>query len=125
MSAPEGDRAGRKADAALLRYRIMAYVTGTGLIILVCVGVPLHYAANQPLVSAIFGPAHGIFYILYLLTVLDLATRMRWHIVRILLTGAAGTIPFVSFICERYTTRYVREVRSRNRATSGTATRTG
>ena len=35
-------------SGALLRYRVMAYVVGIGLIVLVFVGIPLQYAATRP-----------------------------------------------------------------------------
>lgn len=95
-------------NGALARYRVMAYVVGVGLVILVCIGVPLRYGANFPLVVEIVGPMHGFLYIVYLLSVLDVAARGRWHLVRIILVMAAGTIPFLSFVAERNTVAYVR-----------------
>ncbi|MFY9914781.1 MAG: DUF3817 domain-containing protein, partial [Nocardioidaceae bacterium] len=34
-------------SGALLRYRVMAYVVGTLLIVLVCIGVPLKYLTTE------------------------------------------------------------------------------
>lgn len=114
-------------NRALLRYRIMAYATGVGLLVLCCIGVPLNHAAHQPIVVAVVGPLHGALYILYLLTCLDLAFRDRWALPRIILTMLAGTIPVMSFVAERKITAYVEsrhpELRSRTRTTSEPATR--
>jgi integral membrane protein len=93
--------------SALLRYRIIAWVVGVGLITLVLVGLPLKYAADSPGVVQIVGPAHGFLYIVYLLATLDLAIRQRWQVPRTLLLMAAGTVPFLSFVAERYATRLV------------------
>jgi integral membrane protein len=92
---------------ALLRYRAIAWIVGVGLITLVLVGVPLKYAAHSEGVVEVVGPAHGFLYILYLLATVDLAIRMRWPVLRTLLLMAAGTIPFLSFVAERYVTRQV------------------
>jgi integral membrane protein len=92
---------------ALLRYRVIAWVVGVGLITLVLVGVPLKYAAHSAGVVEVVGPAHGFLYILYLLATVDLAIRMRWPVSRTLALMAAGTIPFLSFVAERYVTRQV------------------
>jgi len=86
---------------ALLRYRIIAYATGIGLIVLVFIGVPVRYAAHHPIVVAIVGPLHGFLYIAYLLATLELALRARWSLIKTVLVGAAGTIPFMSFVAER------------------------
>jgi integral membrane protein len=54
------------------------------------------------------GVAHGVvFYPLYWIFTLDLARRVRMPIVRLLLTLLAGTLPFLSFVAERETTRWV------------------
>jgi len=51
----------------------MAYVVGVGLLVLVLVGVPLQYVAGKPAVVQVVGPIHGFLYIVYLMTVADLA----------------------------------------------------
>jgi len=95
-------------DGALLRYRVAAWIVGVLLVVLVCVGVPLKYAAGHPAVSKYVGLVHGVlFYPLYLLLTLDLARRVRMSPLRTLLTMVAGTVPFVSFWTERETTRFV------------------
>lgn len=94
--------------AALLRYRAIAWVVGVGLIVLVLIGVPLKYAADQTAVVAVVGPVHGFLYIGYLLATLDLAVRGRWPLGRTLLVMLAGTVPFLSFVAERVVTRLVR-----------------
>jgi len=86
----------------------MAYTTGTGLILLVFVAVPLQVWANTTWPAAIVGTAHGFLYIGYLITALDLGIRMRWHIVRLALVMLAGTVPFLSFVAEHNVTQLAR-----------------
>ena len=95
--------------AALTRYRVIAYIVGVVLIVLVVIGMPLKYLADQPLIVETVGPAHGFLYIVYLVAVFDLARRARWPIGRMALVMLAGTIPFVSFYAERVVTRWMRE----------------
>lgn len=92
---------------ALVRYRVMAYIVGVGLIILVFVGVPLQYAANEPGVAAVVGPIHGFFYIVYLLAALDLARRARFTLLQLAAVVAAGFLPFLAFIVEHRVTKRV------------------
>jgi integral membrane protein len=98
----------RPVRAALIRYRVVAYAVGVGLIILVFVGVPLNHLAHRPAVVAVVGPLHGFLYIGYLLTAVDLAFRCRWPLPRTLLVMLAGTIPFLSFVAERKVTHLLR-----------------
>jgi integral membrane protein len=97
-------------SAALLRYRVVAWIVGVLLIALICVGVPLKYAADIPEISKYVGLVHGVlFYPLYLLLTCDLARRTRMSPGRTVLTMIAGTVPFVSFYAERATTRWVQD----------------
>jgi integral membrane protein len=96
--------------AALIRYRVIAYVVGVVLIALVLVGMPLKYLADEPVVVETVGPAHGFLYILYLVATVDLGRRARWSLRRMILVMLAGTIPFVSFVAERRVTRWIRQL---------------
>jgi integral membrane protein len=95
---------------ALIAYRVMAYVTGTGLIVLVCIAMPIKYLGhnNQPV--AIVGALHGFLYMFYVVCTLVLAERCRWKPVYAVLVALAGTIPFVSFYAERKVTKQVRSL---------------
>ncbi|PZM98100.1 MAG: hypothetical protein DIU79_00920 [Actinobacteria bacterium] len=92
--------------AALTRYRVIAYVVGVVLIVLVVIGMPMKYLFDRPIVVETVGPAHGFLYMVYLVAAFDLTRRARWPLKRMLLVMLAGTIPFVSFIGERAVTRW-------------------
>lgn len=101
----------RGIEGALLRYRIMAFVVGTGLATLVFIGVPLQYAAGIPQVDEIVGTAHGILYIVYLLCAVDLARRARFTLLQMAAMIGAGFVPLLAFVIEhRVTTRLRREL---------------
>jgi integral membrane protein len=97
-------------EGALLRYRIMAFVIGTGLFILVFVGMPLQYAAGHPAVDAVVGPIHGFFYIVYLMAAVDLARRARFTLLQMAAMVGAGFLPFLAFIIEHRVNLRVREM---------------
>jgi len=95
--------------AALKRYRVMAYVVGTVLAILVFVSLPIKY-----LLGIWAGPigllwtAHGWLFIIYIITVFDLALRQRWNPFKIIVTVLGGVVPFLSFYMEHRVTRETR-----------------
>jgi integral membrane protein len=98
----------REVAAAMRRYRIAAWITGIGLLVLT-VGLPLKYLWGNDTIVAVVGPIHGFLYMAYLLTTADLAYRDRWPVGRAVLVALAGTIPFVSFVAERKVTRPLRD----------------
>ncbi|HEX5542806.1 MAG TPA: DUF3817 domain-containing protein [Micromonospora sp.] len=95
--------------AALTRYRMIAYVVGVILILLVVIGMPMKYIWDNPIVVETVGPAHGFLYMVYLVAAFDLARRGNWPMSRMLLVMLAGTVPFVSFYAERVVARWARE----------------
>lgn len=100
---------------ALPRYRVMAWVVGTLLVILMCVGLPLKYLASDPNLNEIgrninmyIGIAHGWLYMLLLFTAVDLGRKVQWRWQQLLSIALAGTIPFLSFVAEHFATKDVR-----------------
>jgi integral membrane protein len=91
--------------AALIRYRVLAYVVGTALLALVLVAMPLKYLAGDERVISVVGPLHGFLYLVYLVVAFDLAYRNRWSIRETLLLLLAGTVPFLTFVAERRVTK--------------------
>jgi integral membrane protein len=88
-------------ETALRNYRVIAWVTGVGLLVLVLVAMPLKYIGHNDTVVGIVGPIHGFLYMAYVVLTFDLARRAKWSFVRMVLVMLAGTIPFLSFWAER------------------------
>ncbi len=95
-------------NAALTRFRVMAYVTGVLLLVLVLVAMPLKYIGDSDTAVAVVGPVHGFLYMVYLVTAFDIAVRRKWPFVRTVLVLLAGTVPAMSFVVERKVTAWVR-----------------
>jgi integral membrane protein len=89
----------------------MAFVVGTGLALLCFVGIPLQIIGDNKwpwtAVVEIVGPIHGIFYIVYLLTCLDLAGRARFRTTQLLGMVGSGLVPLLAFYMERKVTERV------------------
>lgn len=95
-------------NGSLLRYRVMAYVVGVGLAILVFVGIPLQYGAGSPGVVKVVGPIHGALYIVYLLAAADLARRARFGLLQLAAMIAAGFVPLLAFVVEHQVVKRLR-----------------
>ena len=91
-------------NAAVLRYRVMAYVTGVVLVVLCFVGIPLQ-VAGHPAVANIVGVVHGILYIIYLVFAWILSRKLRLANKPTVIMLLAGTVPVMTFIVERWVTR--------------------
>ena len=91
-------------ETAVLRYRVMAYVTGVVLIVLCFVGIPLQ-VAGYPAVANDVGVLHGILYIIYLVFAWILSRKLELATKPTVIMLLAGTIPIMTFIVERWVTR--------------------
>ncbi len=94
---------------ALRNYRITAWITGIGLLVLVFVAMPLKYFFDTPGPVAIVGVTHGFLYMLYIVATLLLAERVRAKPLEALVVLLAGTIPIASFLAERAVTTRLRD----------------
>jgi integral membrane protein len=85
---------------ALIRYRVMAFIVGTALILLTIVIIFQAFGAHVKLAEEIVAPVHGYLYLVYLVAAADLARRAHWKLGRILVVAAAGFVPTLAFIVE-------------------------
>ncbi|MBF8191865.1 DUF3817 domain-containing protein [Nonomuraea sp. K274] len=93
-------------ESALKPFRVLAYVVGVMLLVL-CVAMVLRYGFGNPGMSKITAPIHGGFYMIYLLTVMNLGMKARWNWPYMLGVMLGGTVPFLSFYIERRVTQRV------------------
>lgn len=100
----------------LTRYRVMAYIVGVLLIVLVLIGVPLKYAAAEgssaqhagEWITTYLGIAHGWLYMIFLVTAALLARKARFPLGFTVAVLLLGTVPILSFWGERKATGRVR-----------------
>lgn len=103
----------QRAARALGRYRVMAYVTGVMLLVLT-LEIVLKYLVHAngyvtaddgsrhpaPVIGSWVAFVHGWVYVVYLVTVIDAWSRMRWRLGRLALMVLGGVVPVMSFVVE-------------------------
>jgi len=92
---------------AVLRYRVMAYVTGVVLMVLCFVGIPLQVFGHNNAVVNYVGTTHGILYLIYLAAAYLMSRQlgMKLGSPQTVILLLAGTIPVLTFVVERWMTR--------------------
>jgi len=115
QSAPS-TRASAVTAGALLRYRVMAIVTGV-LLIVVFAGMLRYVGVFEATESVetglgILAQVHGFVYIVYVATVLQLWMQARWGYGRLATMFLGGIVPVLSFVIERRVTTEVRASQS-------------
>ncbi|MFC4615214.1 DUF3817 domain-containing protein [Cellulomonas algicola] len=100
----------KRARGAAQRYRVLAWITGT-MLLLLCVEMILKYVLQLPgfnvdgdprsEAARIIAMVHGWVYVIYLVTCFDLWSTMRWRLGRLVTLALAGVVPVMSFVLER------------------------
>jgi integral membrane protein len=92
-------------QAAVLRYRVMAYITGVLIIVVCFAGIPLQIAAHNTFIVNDIGTVHGFLYIVYIVFAYMLAQKLHLPIKQTVILLLAGTIPVMTFLVERWMMR--------------------
>lgn len=76
------------------RLRLMGYLEGVSLLLLVGIAVPIKYLGHEPLWVEILGPIHGVGFIIYCLCLGECVLRGGWTFFEIAKVFVAAFIPF-------------------------------
>jgi integral membrane protein len=90
---------------AALRYRVMAYITGVLIIVVVFAGIPLQVVAHNTFIANDIGTVHGFLYIVYIVFAYILAQKLKMKLGPTVVLLLAGTIPIMTFVVERWMNR--------------------
>lgn len=84
------------------RLRLVGFLEGISLLVLLCIAVPLKYGYDDPSLVRGLGPIHGLFFLLYVLNALSVGVEQQWQFKtttwKVLL---ACIIPFGTFYIDR------------------------
>ena len=99
--------ADRQLALVVRAYRLMAYLTGTVLMILCFVGIPLQVAAGNLIIVKYVGTAHGFLYIGYIIVAFAMTRLVQMKIASpgTVIVLLAGTVPVLTFVVERWVSR--------------------
>ncbi|WP_067802959.1 DUF3817 domain-containing protein [Actinomadura formosensis] len=96
-------------EGAVTRYRILALIVGT-LLVLLTIGMVLKYGpTDMPEMVAVVSPIHGLFYMVYVGLAFDLWRRTDWPLTKMVWIVLGGVVPLMTFFVEH---KIVREVRA-------------
>ncbi|MGG2199583.1 DUF3817 domain-containing protein [Paenibacillus validus] len=83
---------------ALGRLRLIGAIEGLSFLILLGIAMPLKYAFEMPQAVTTVGQLHGLFFVLYLLAIVNAAFVHRWSMGKIGLAIIAAFVPFGPFL---------------------------
>ncbi|MDQ0859075.1 DUF3817 domain-containing protein [Bacillus sp. V2I10] len=82
------------------RFRLMGFIEGASLLILLFIAMPLKHMAGIPMAVTIVGSLHGFFFITYLLIIAYTTYKIRWSFAWVFSAVAVAFIPFGNMILD-------------------------
>ena len=79
------------------RLRVIAFVEGVSFLIILLVTMPLKYLYATPQPNKVFGTAHGLLFVLYVLMVVQIKFAENWNWKKTGLALLASVVPFGTF----------------------------
>lgn len=83
------------------RFRLIAVLEGISYLILLFIAMPLKYFYGMPVAVTYCGWVHGLFFMLFLLTLMQAASDQNWKFGKSFVMFLASLIPFATFPLER------------------------
>ena len=87
---------------ALRRYQIMSWIVGTALLVLTYAAIQ-DWVNHKSGLAHVVSPIHGVLYMIYLVTVIDVGIKFRPSPRRIAAMVCSGFVPFLAFFVEHNT----------------------
>ncbi|PAW91964.1 hypothetical protein CKK33_00025 [Mucilaginibacter sp. MD40] len=83
------------------RLRIIAFLEGISLLLLIFIAVPLKYFGHNPAMVKAMGPVHGVLFLLFIYNTISVGIEQRWPRSVIYKVLVACVIPFGTFYVDR------------------------
>lgn len=82
------------------RLRIIAFLEGVSFLVLLGIAMPLKYYYDSPLAVRVVGMAHGIFFIGFIFSLIDVKIAHRWGFGKMVIAFIASLLPFGTFVLD-------------------------
>ena len=87
-------------NSALQRFRIISAIEGLSYLILVFIAMPIKYMGDNPYYVKIFGMAHGVLFILFMISLFETKRKESWDTGFMFQLFVLSLIPFGAFVIE-------------------------
>lgn len=87
-------------QSSLGRLRIIAFLEGISFLILLGIAMPLKYYYGSPMAVKVVGMTHGVLFIGFIFSLIDVKISHRWPIGKMILAFLSSLVPFGTFVLD-------------------------
>lgn len=88
-------------SSALGRFRIISAIEGLSYLILVFIAMPIKYLGDNPMYVKIFGMAHGVLFIIFMISLFETKIKEKWDTGLMFQLFVLSLIPFGAILIEK------------------------
>ena len=88
-------------STTLNRFRLVSFIEGLSYLILVFIAMPIKYFGDNPIYVKIFGMAHGVLFILFMISLFEVKTKDKWDKGFMFQMFVLSLIPFGALLIEK------------------------
>lgn len=92
------------------RLRIIAFLEGVSLLVLIFIAVPLKYIGHDQAMVKAMGPVHGALFLLFIVNTVSVGVEQKWRLKTTSKVLLACIIPFGTFYIDRKILREAKAV---------------
>ena len=82
-------------------FKIISYLEGISYLVLLFIGVPMKYLANDPSIVKAFGMPHGVLFIVYIFLAIVVRQKLKWNTTAFIIVLVASIVPFGTFYVDK------------------------
>ena len=84
------------------RLRFIGNIEGVSYLVLLFLAMPLKYFADMPMMVTWVGWIHGVLFVLYCFSILEVKLSMSWKICTSFIPFIAALVPFGPFLIDNW-----------------------
>ena len=83
------------------RLRIIAFLEGWSLLLLVFIAMPVKYVMGIPEATFAIGMIHGVLFVAFVIATLAISIIQKWNLGRLCVVMVSSILPFGTFYVDR------------------------
>lgn len=88
-------------NSTIGKFRVIAICEGISFLVLLFIAMPLKYFADMPLAVKYTGWVHGLLFVAYMISGLQVKMEYHWDIKKTITAVLASLLPFGPFILDK------------------------
>lgn len=82
-------------------FKLISTSEALSFLILLFIGMPLKYMADNPILVKVMGPIHGVLFVIYVFYAFIIAKKLNWTKKQLIISILCSILPFGPFYVER------------------------